>query len=283
MIFISTGYASKQYPEKTIADLIDNGYEHIELSSGKFSKNLKKKLDNFKNKVNLQFHNYFPPPQKNFVLNLASLDEYISRRTISHFYKAIDWSSSIGSKYYSLHAGFRVDIKTNEIGKIIKKKKLQNYEESVDIFIKRLNLISKYAKKRNVELLVENNVVSKSNFESYEANPFLMSNPEECRYIMGKTNKNISMLLDVGHLKVSSKTLNFRAANMFYECEKWIKAYHLSDNDGFSDQNQPFRVNSWFWKYLDSKVKFSTIEVYNIKIKHLKFLYNLTCNKLLNN
>ncbi len=283
MIFISSGFASQEFPENTINNLLKNNIKYIELSGGKFSKNLLQNLYRLKPKAKFQFHNYFPPPKKGFVLNLASSDKYISSRSIKHIYKAIDWSNQIGSKYYSIHAGFQIDLNVNEIGKVINKRKLYEKKKSINLFIKRLNKISKYAKNRKVGLLIENNVVSKKNFIQFRSNPFLMSTPEECQYIMKNTDKNINMLLDVGHLKVSAKTLGFDISEMFLKCNKWIKAYHLSDNDGFSDLNKPFNKNSWFWKYLKKKIKFSTIEVYNIDYIKMKSLYYLTCAKLSNN
>ena len=63
-------------------------------------------------------------------------------------------------------------------------------------------------------------------------------------------NKNIGILLDTGHLKVSSKTLNFNPIK-FIECfEEKINVVQISDNDGTSDQNKPVNEDSWFWPYI---------------------------------
>ena len=59
------------------------------------------------------------------------------------------------------------------------------------------------------------------------------------------------MLIDVAHLKVSSNSLNFNPKVTFLEkLDEWIAAYHLSENDGTSDDNEKFREDSWFWPFL---------------------------------
>ena len=64
MIFISSGFASQEFPENTINNLLKNNIKYIELSGGKFSKNLLQNLYRLKPKAKFQFHNYFPPPKK---------------------------------------------------------------------------------------------------------------------------------------------------------------------------------------------------------------------------
>ena len=63
---------------------------------------------------------------------------------------------------------------------------------------------------------------------------------------------------------------------MFAECNYRTFGYHLSDNDGKKDSNKPFNKNSWFWKYIDKKKKYVSIEVYNAKFSELLRLLNLT-------
>ena len=65
---------------------------------------------------------------------------------------------------------------------------------------------------------------------------------------MENTNENVNLLIDVAHLKVSSNSLKFNQT-MFEICDPWIKAYHLSDNNGLSDTNEPFSEDAWFWDF----------------------------------
>ena len=128
--------------------------------------------------------------------------------------------------------------------------------------------------------MIENNVLSKKNLIEFDGNPFLMADPLECKNIIDQLPKNVGLLIDVAHLKVSSKSLRFDPKKMFKLCKDRIFGYHLSDNDGLSDSNMPFNSNSWFWKYLEKDKKYISIEVYNQSIKKLYSLLRLTKKKL---
>ena len=86
----------------------------------------------------------------------------------------------------------------------------------------------------------------------------------ECQKFMKRMPSNVKLLIDVAHLKVSAKTLQFDAIKMLNECSEWTFAYHLSDNDGISDSNQPISLDSWFWPYLKQNVNFYVLEVYGL-------------------
>ena len=107
-------------------------------------------------------------------------------------------------------------------------------------------------------------------FSVFKTNPLLLTTPSEILNFFKKLKYyklDIGLLLDVAHLKVSSKTLGFNLQKAHRDLSKIITAYHLSDNNGFQDSNQKFDKKSWFWKNLKKKVKFFTIEVYNVDYK----------------
>ena len=81
MIYISTGGFKSYNCIKSIKLLVKEGLHDIELSGGKYEINQIRKLKAEKistESLNLQVHNYFPPPKIPFVFNLASLDENIA-------------------------------------------------------------------------------------------------------------------------------------------------------------------------------------------------------------
>ena len=82
-------------------------------------------------------------------------------------------------------------------------------KESTDLFLECLNQISKFARDHGVNIMVENNVISKKNLLEFNKNPFLMCDPQETFEIMKNSPENIKLLVDVAHLKVSSNSLNF--------------------------------------------------------------------------
>ena len=107
-----------------------------------------------------------------------------------------------------------------------------------------------------------------------------MCEKDECLKVINKLPENVKLLVDVAHLKISSKTLNFAPEGFLKSCNNIIGGYHLSDNNGLSDTNEKFNEDSWFWPYINKKINYYTIEVYDLDFKEIKNLYNLTKKKL---
>ncbi len=279
-VYFSTGGYKNQITKDVVKTLIDMGIKNIELSGTSYSENNIKDLEKFLKFSNLQIHNYFPPPKKPFVLNLASMDEIIAKKTIDHVMYAIDVCKKLNCKYYSFHAGFLCDIKISELGKKVDRKILQNREKSLDLFINRIFKISEKAKQNNINIMIENNVLSKNNKISFEENPFLMCDADECEKVINSCPENVKLLIDVAHLKVSSNSLNFDKIQFLDRCNHLAGGYHLSDNNGLSDTNEKFDNKSWFWDHIDNQKDYYSIEVYNVKNKEIIELYNIVKNKL---
>ena len=285
MIFISTGGFKSEKSINTINKLMGKGIYDIELSGGEYEVDQIEKIITEKklhNSLNLQVHNYFPPPRSPFVFNLGSLDEEISKISMNHALNSIELASKLKSKYYSFHAGFLLDPKVKELGKKIKKRSTYNREISKNTFIERVNVLAKFAETKNITLLIENNVLSSNNFEEFKENILLMVDEPECTEIMNSVRNNVKMLVDVAHLKVSSNSLNFDRISFLKKLDKWIFAYHLSDNDGNSDSNEKIRLDSWFWPYIKRNLDYYSIEVYGEEPEELVKQKELTQRMIYN-
>jgi len=264
MIFISTG-GYHQVPAFVAAkQLIMNGFTAIELSGGKYTSDLLMQLKQLKDQTSFRIHNYFPPPENPFVLNLASSNDEIAQAGFKHVVNAMQWAIELDSTVYSFHAGFLFDPQPKELGKPIKKYKLQTRQDGLQRFLEQVNLLAEIANKLGVQLLIENNVVSSMNFQSFGEDPLLMTTPEEALLIMNQTPDNVGLLIDVAHLKVSSHTLGYSPESMLIECEPWTRAYHLSDNDGLQDSNEPINEKSWFWPYINKNLDYYSLEIYHV-------------------
>ena len=147
-------------------------------------------------------------------------------------------------------------------------------------FITALNYLSEVAHNNSIELLVENNVLSQPNFNQYNQDIFIFSQYDDGIEIMEATPSNINLLIDVAHLKVSSHSLGFSKSNFLNNLSRWIKAYHLSDNNSIADQNKPFDKNSWFWPYLKRGLDYYSLEVYSMSDKLLSSQYQLASDML---
>ena len=263
MIYLSTGGFHEFSAWETSRKFIQHGIHHIELSGGSYCPDQISLLIGDSHNANYVPHNYFPPPPVPFVVNLASTDPVISKLSFDHISNSIQLSSSLGSRYYSFHAGFLIDPLPSELGKQLRTRELADRSFGQQIFLDRLHQLSHIASDHNVHLLVENNVLSHRVYETFRTNPLLMVDPDETLYIAEHLPDNVSLLIDVAHLKVSARSLSFDCSSFLSTLNPYISAFHLSDNDGFSDTNSPFTEDSWFWPYLKSSVDYYTVEVYS--------------------
>jgi sugar phosphate isomerase/epimerase len=266
MIFISTGGRRDLSGGDHAELLVDNGFNAIEVSSGKYEEFQLDKLKRLRNHASISLHNYYPPPKMGFVFNLASTNSEVAESSMKLVENALQWSSELCSKYYSFHAGFLLDPSVDELGKKVLCRQLTDRDLGMQLFLDRVNLLAEKARILGVELLIENNVLTSSNFNVFKENPFLVATPDEAVSVMRNTPQNVNLLVDVAHLYVSSKTLNFAPETYFKLCDEWISGYHLSDNDGTADKNEPITNKSWFWGHIKSGLDVYTIEVYNTEL-----------------
>ena len=277
MIYVSSACIKSSNLERVVKTLCDEGFSNIELSGGTiYNEKGLEQLRRLKEEYSINFllHNYFPTPKNPFVLNLASSRNSTIKQSLNLIKKAIDWSEVLEADKYAFHAGFLFEIPINELGKKITKSDLYSEEKAIAMFEKNLIEITEYNKNR-VKLHVENNVLSKMNFTSFEqTNPFLFTDLHSLSKI--EFANNYKILLDAAHLKVScnSLSLNFeREWKILYDKTDYI---HISDNDGTKDSNQVFKTDSNLFSILKknwTNGKTITIEVYS-GIETIKETYN---------
>lgn len=264
MIYISSSCVQSQTIKEAIETLINCGFKNIELSGGtKFYHNYENDIIELKEKNNLEYliHNYFPPPQKDFVLNLASLDDFVYEHSISHAQNALQLAKKLNTKKIGFHAGFFINLSPVELGEEININPLFNKDETLKRFCSAYDLINDNP--YNIDVYIENNVLSAINYKKYNyLNPFMLTNWDS--YVELKNKLNIKLLLDVGHLKVSAASLSLKFEEEF---EKFINEsdyLHISDNDNLSDQNLPIDKGSILLERLrrcDLNDKTITLEV----------------------
>jgi sugar phosphate isomerase/epimerase len=281
MIFVSTGnlITNATNTSKKIKILNNSKIYNIELSSGKYEQNLEKKLMNNK-KSTFLVHNYFPVPKKGFVFNLSSKNVIIQKQSLNLAKKSIRLTRKLGAKYYSFHGGFLVDPKINQLGKVFNYSKICPRKRAIKIFVKNVQILLKYADKFKVSLLIENNVLTKKNYYIFKCNPFLFVQSHEIIEIIKKLDYKVKLLVDLGHLKVSAKTLKFDKNKFLKKCEKFIKAYHISDNNSIEDQNNLISQRSWFWKNIKKDAEFYSLEIKTKFIKEIKNQLKIMKDKL---
>lgn len=266
MIYVSTSCVRHDRIKDSVLELAKNDFQNIELSGGtKYYENFESDLLELKDKYNLNYrcHNYFPPPKKPFVLNLASLNDETFQLSFHHIKQAITFSRRLGSDKFSFHAGFFVDIRLDEIGKQLSRDNLFDKEKAIDRFCKAYDTINTQAK--DISLFIENNVFSKANADTYDGvNPFMMTNFGE--YNLLKEKIDFNLLLDIAHLKVSANTMNLDWEKEFKSMLSESSYVHVSDNNGLADLNNEIDRSSDLLHMLresDTKHKDFTLEVYD--------------------
>jgi sugar phosphate isomerase/epimerase len=267
MIYISSSSVKANKISSAVEVLADNGFKNIELSGGTlYYSGYKDELLELKEKYKLNYlcHNYFPPPQKDFVLNLASLNNKIYEKTIRHIIKAIDVSAELNASQYGFHAGYFMDIAPVEIGKKLSLKNLFNKEEAIQKFIDGYKVIRKHAETKNVKIYIENNVLSLNNYEVFNnINPLMLVNYND--YLFLKDKIPFNLLLDIAHLKVTARTLSLDFSKEFSKLIKTTDYIHISDNNGMADTNKGIDKSSDISKILSRyklKDKTITLEIY---------------------
>jgi sugar phosphate isomerase/epimerase len=250
MIYVSTAYSGNNDLKESIRILSENGFKNIELS-GSFDRcdELEKDLISLKDKYNLNYlcHNYFPGTKQPFVLNMASLNDEIYKRSLSHFKNLIKLSKKLNSPKVGFHAGFFVDITSKEIGSNLNVRTLFNRKKSLKRFCEGFNELKDMA--GALELYLENNVISHANFKAFgNANPLMLTSYND--FVELKEVIDFKLLLDIGHLKVSAVSLGLDFEDELNKMMSVSDYLHCSDNDGLSDQNKPLLVNSKLFQQL---------------------------------
>lgn len=241
MIHIS----SSGLPAPRITDTIDRlaaaGFRGIELSGGSthypgLEQDL---LDHAGAGLDLQLHNYFPPPVEPFVLNLASLDDGIHARSLAHCRRALALSNRLGARRYGVHAGFLLDPAPRELGQALADRPFADRDRALERFVSSLAELATEA--GATRLYIENNVLSARNRRTWPGpNPLLLCCAADWRELRPLLEPlGIGLLLDLAHLRVSAHSLGLDFAAEADELLCASDYLHLSDNNGLEDSNGP--------------------------------------------
>ncbi len=250
-LFFSSGAFASHSPEEITAECRGPLGVGIEFTSSfPFIANVAQRVRGLGG-PGLLVHNYFPPPPAPFVLNLAATDPAIRAASHQLCHAAIELSAAIGAPFYSVHSGFAMNLTAGQLGQpgqqaALAPGKYIDRPAAEHAFRESVLELSAFARERGVGLLLENNVLTRTQVAAGRANSLLMTTPAECRKFFDDLgDPNVGLLLDVAHAKVSAGALGFQASE-FFQFGPYLRALHLSDNDGLADTNQPMTRDAWF-------------------------------------
>ena len=277
-LYVSTGAFKAKNLNNILNECQTTGFQFLELSSGiKFSDSLLEKCKVLEGEMNFLIHNYFPAPPKPFVLNLASTDPFILKLSRELCKNAIDLCVDLGSPFYSVHSGFAINLKPEQLGQpdkqsILTSKYVINPELAYSIFLESICEINCYAEEKSIGILIENNVVTPQHVARGKEDIFLMVKSEDViRLMEDVSSQNIGLLVDVGHLNVSANALGYKKVKFLEDVKSYVRAFHLSENDGITDQNLPVRKDSWFLPHIkETPSVVVVLEAYNLTSEQIK-------------
>jgi sugar phosphate isomerase/epimerase len=274
--YLSTGSFQTRNLEQIISLSLEHDF-NLELSSAlPFSPSTRATVCNAAKRLNFLVHNYFPSPQIPFVLNLASSDPEIHQQSVKLCQNAIDLCVTLGAPFYSVHAGFALNLRPIELGDPMIQGRLAaeqsiSRDAAYETFVTTIENLALYAAARNVGLLVENNVLARENLADDGSYPQLLADVNEvCDFFSDVSDTDTGLLLDTGHAKVSALTLGITPERYLEELMPFIGCLHLSDNNGQRDTNSPLTGDAWFAPFLKelSSVPM-VIEVYNLSLNEM--------------
>jgi len=273
-IYVSSGAFQSKLIGEILDSCIRSNIRNLELSSGvDFETGIVDKVRFFHGKpLTFLVHNYFPPHVNSFVLNLAAMDRTIIDRSVAHCRFSIDLAAEFGAPFYSVHAGAAMKAKPADLGRPLAHALEDDVDQAYAVFVRTTQQLAEYAASKGIQFLIENHVVAHFNVVRGRQNFLFASNPSEIRkFVEDVGAKNLGILLDVGHLKVTANTFGFDPRRAIDELAPYIRAFHLSENDGKEDQNLPFDDQAWFIPLLRRfKDAIHVIESYRMRIEQIQ-------------
>ena len=285
-IYISTGGWRTSTAFECCDYLMSNGFCNVELTAGKWDNlfysdedKVKKILQQYSKRGKLLLHNYFPPREDKLVLNLGSTNQNVWDKTLEHFRRLIRLSEAANSRYISIHAGFLSDPVEKDLdpkGSGFNSLGVEDYNSANENFRLGCAALVEYGIKFGVELLVENNVCTNSNYKRHQCSPFMFSGYQESLDFVNSLPKECGVLLDIGHLNVSSTTMKYSGINLIKKIKDKIWAFHLSHNLGLVDSNYALKEKTTFLQEAKQiPCRYSTLEVYDYSPEVLTNCVNL--------
>lgn len=246
MLYVSSSCVRSKSMTDVIKQLAEQGIGNIELSGGtEYCREMEQNLLELKSFYNLQYacHAYFPPPKVPFVINLASCNDQIYKRSEEHYMQCIEMMKHTDCNVLSVHAGFLTEINTDQIGKTLTVEIVYDEEKAYERFCVVYKKLEKLCIANGIKLFLENNVLNTENYKVFGYHNYMMLTDYESMMRL-KRQMDFNLLLDLGHLYVSSVTLNLdyeEQCRLLKEHVRWI---HISENNGITDEHKPLKRNS---------------------------------------
>lgn len=284
-VYVSSGaFAGVTTVEELLPRCREAGIEAVELSSGlRSGGDFDEAVAGAGDSLRFLLHNYVPAPPQAFVLNLADSNETNRQRSLEFCGDSLRRCARHGIPFYSVHAGFVTSLSAEDLGR--PERQVARVDErgralAMERFLDAVGQLDGEAQSLGVRLLLENNVHARTGAVSHL---LLVTGGEIQEFFERHRFSSVGLLLDLGHLAVSSRYLEFDALEAVERVAPWIEAVHLSDNDGWRDSNEKVRETSWFWEPLNRNCRpdlVAVAEVYRLSLDDIAAQRDLIVRKL---
>lgn len=240
-LYVSTTYfGDGSRVQDALQDLVKLKINNIELGSNHASLQLSElKLPKDKNYI---VHNYFPPLEKAFVLNIASTRSQVREKSIAFIKNSIIWCQKRNIKYYTIHPGFfaevisplehggknrNFDLKFDQIS-ITRKNRRTSFEETTKV-IKQLYLFAL----GKTQLLIENQgSITSRNFTLFDSYV-------ELKRLKKSIGNQLKFNFNLAHAMLSEINItNEKVFSEFYEDSPF---FEVSEISGIYDSHLPLQ------------------------------------------
>jgi sugar phosphate isomerase/epimerase len=227
MIYVSTLCLEAALRKLPIAEILalfsESGIYDVELGSAlKYDPDLQSAVDNFSGRFIV--HNYFPTPKEPFLLNPATSDPDLLKRTRSFVIEALEFCARNKIPYYSFHSGVFDATRPDKAASPAQRR------AALDRMIRFVDQIAPLAESLGVQVGLENQ-------DPNDAPHAAMKDADDIRYFLQRSPA--SLHLDLGHLRVAAHSFHFSAQELSTEVRQRIVGIHINDNNGLADQHLP--------------------------------------------
>ena len=246
--FVSTTFAKNGTPVGDVLELCrEQKIVNVELGSNHaYEADPIKVVQQFT--CNYLVHNYFPAPKEMLIVNIASLDDTIYKRSKQHIFRSLDFCQKIGAKLYTFHPGFLSDPQGESMHsdnydfQFLELDGRKNYQQAFSRMVTALREIVAYAQKKNVPIAIE----TEGSIQKKDV--LLMQKPEEFKDLFQLFfPKDIGVNLNIGHLILASKAFHFPMGELVDVVAPYVVEMELSHNHGKVDDHLPLQKEGWYW------------------------------------
>ncbi len=192
-------------------------------------------------------HNYFPQPETDFVLNIASFDENVIENSRNLINNALDLAREIGALFYGCHAGYLADAEAKTGYFQFNVTSVQSPKASLNQTAGTVNGI---LKNRGGNLPSGGMLLENLFPAGPQKNFSLACTPGEIKSLFGAFNHPTpGLLLDLSHLELTCQLYGLSPEAALQEVidtmGDLIRCVHLSGNDGRTDSHAPLEPDAW--------------------------------------